>query len=162
MVCCASSGKALRAPKLCCSPKCVYDGGTALVMQLFFPGAGSVRGPSRWSPSSALRPVVCLPFCPLVFVGSPPGEGAVLVLSVLRFFVLHVVLAVEGRFLLSFGASVAVGLLSMVRPGLRRFPHGLCIWAVLRHFSSCGVPARWRDLRYVVRAFAASSFPPSG
>ena len=62
-----------------------------------------------------------------------------------------------------FGASVAVALLSVVQPGLRRFPHGLCIWDVFsRFFSICGVPARWRDLRYVVQAFAASSFPPGG
>ena len=32
----------------------------------------------------------------------------------------------------------------------------------LRHFSSCGVPARWRDLRCVVSAFAASSLPSGG
>ena len=35
------------------------------------------------------------------------------------------------------------------------FPPGLCIWAFLRHFPSCGVP----DLQHVVSAFAARSFP---
>ena len=61
-----------------------------------------------------------------------------------------------------FGASVAVGRLSLVLPGLRRFPQGLSMCAFLRRLPSCGVPARWRDLRYVVSAFAASSFPLGG
>ena len=44
----------------------------------------------RWLPAFSVRRV-----------SSFPGEGALLVLSVLRFFVLLVVLAVDGRFLLS-------------------------------------------------------------
>ena len=113
MVLHASSGKGLRAPKLCGSPQCVCDVGTTKVMQLFFPAqvlcVGLLAGlrlllfglslvslfiPSslwgRWLPAFSVRRV-----------SSPPGEGAVLVLSVLQFFVLYLVLAVEGRFLLS-------------------------------------------------------------
>ena len=30
---------------------------------------------------------------------------------------------------------------------------------LLRHFPSCGAPARWRDLRHVVLTFGASSLP---
>ena len=106
---------------------------------------------SRWllaSPSVASR--------------RPPGVGAVLVLSVLRFFVVLVDLAVEEFFLLS---SVLLSLF------------GSCFWFYLDFdvflldsvfgpfyciFPSCGVPARWRDLPYVVPASAASSFPPGG
>ena len=50
-----------------------------------------------------------------------------------------------------FGASVSVGLLFMVRPGLRRFPHGFCIWAVFAAFSEL------RGVRQVER-FAECSF----
>ena len=49
------------------------------------------------------------------------------------------------------GASVSVGLLFMVRPGLRRFPHGFCIWAVFAAFSEL------RGVRQVER-FAECSF----
>ena len=48
------------------------------------------------------------------------------------------------------GASVAPGPLVLVLPGLRGFSRWFCVWAVLRHFPCCGVPARWRDLRHVV------------
>ena len=83
-------------------------------------GAGSVRGPPRWSPASAHRPAVCFlvwspRLCGVVgcwsspsVASSRPREGAVLVLSVLRFFVVLVVFSVEEFFLLS---SVLLSLL---------------------------------------------------
>ena len=58
------------------------------------------------------------------------------------------------------GASVAPGPLVLGRAGLRRF--SLVFMYLGRFcgmFRSCGVPARWRDLRHVVLTFAASSFP---
>ena len=80
-----------------------------------------------------------------------PRESAELVLVVFLFFVLLLVLAAEERrFLLPCWV-----LLSLPGP---------CLWLYLvivdflfvsvfgpflRHFPSCGVPARWRDLRHV-------------
>ena len=40
-----------------------------------------------------------------------------------------------------------------------RFRRGFVFCPFSRHFPSCGVPARWKDLRHVVLTFAASSFP---
>ena len=51
-----------------------------------------------------------------------------------------------------FGASVSVGLWFMVRPGLRRFPHGFCIWGRFR-----GMFSELRGVRQVER-FAECSF----
>ena len=91
---------------------------------------------------------------------SPPGEGAELVLVVLLYLVLLLVLAVEERFLLA-----CWGLLSLLGACLSfslvivDFLILSVFGTFLRHFPSCGVPARWRDLRHVVLTLAASSFP---
>ena len=39
-----------------------------------------------------------------------------------------------------------------------RFRRGFVFWPFSRHCPSCGVSARWRDLRHVVLTFAACSF----
>ena len=38
-----------------------------------------------------------------------------------------------------------------------RFRRGFVFWPFSRHFPSCGVPSRWRDLRHVVLTFAGPS-----
>ena len=82
--------------------------------------------------------------CPL---SSPPVEGFVFVLCWFPFLVPAFVELV----LLMAGASVAPGSGCLVLPGLRRFSSQF--WYLGRFcgsFPSCGVPARWRDLRHVV------------
>ena len=48
------------------------------------------------------------------------------------------------------GSSDGVGLLACVLPRLGGFRHCLCSSGRFAAFPSCGVPARWRDLRHVV------------
>ena len=117
----------------------------------------------RWlcSYSSQARLLFVSLFGPLVFVGSlvagfsvrrvssPPGEGAVLVLSVLRLFVVLVYFAVEEFFLLCFRLSL-LGCCFWCVLDFDDFLMDSVFWPFLRRFRSCGVPARWRDWRHVV------------
>ena len=78
-------------------------------------------------------------------------EGAVVVLVVLPFLVLLLVDSVEASVLISgWGLCVVGRLRSRVLAGRDRFPHCFIIRAVSAAFASCGVSARWRDLRRVV------------
>ena len=152
----------LRAPKLCSSLGCFLDVGILVGFAVFLPGTLVVPGfPSRGSPSSSSSASSRVFSCwgsrglgVVLFAGrlgrlvsSPPGEGVELLLCVCSRSWSSRSSFSSSSFI---GASVAPGPLVLDHAGLRRYSRCLCIWAVSRYFPSCGVPARWRDLRHVV------------
>ena len=83
-------------------------------------------------------------------VPSPPWEGAVLVLSVLRLFVVLVYFAVEEFFLLCLVLLSLLCSCLLYDLDFDDFIMDSVFWPFSRHFPSCEVPARWRDLPNVV------------
>ena len=106
--------------------------------QLLFLGAWVFRTTSS-SRFSSRCSSACGRVLPLVGVSPGSLAGSVAARGWLRF-----VSPVSASFVPSISSA---GCLTLV---FSRFRRGYVFSPFLRHFRSCGVPARWRDLRHVV------------